>query len=129
MSSKELKNKTIEFLNSLEGYHQVLKELHWSTTNHSQHVLTDEIDEDILEYEDKIAECIMGRLNIRFGLGDLKTLLPEAKTLDTLINELLSDTISFKKSVEEDILNSGLVNILDDLISDINKWNYLKTLS
>jgi hypothetical protein len=129
MSSKELKNKTIEFLNSLEGYHQVLKELHWSTTNHSQHVLTDEIDEDILEYEDKIAECIMGRLNIRFGLGDLKTLLPEAKTLDTLTNELLADTVSFKKSVEEDILNSGLVNILDDLISDINKWNYLKTLS
>ena len=123
------KNKTTEFLSGLEGMHSCLKMLHWSTTNHSQHLLCDDIDGSVLEYEDRIAECIMGRLNTRFGIGDLKCLLPEAKTLDSLINELLSDVISFKKETEDDILNSGLINILDEFISDINKWNYLKTLS
>jgi hypothetical protein len=129
MNNSELKNKTKNFLSYLEGVHSQLKMLHWSSKNHSEHVLTDDIDSSILEYEDRIAECVMGRLNTRFGIGDLKCLLPESKTLDGLINELQNDTITFKKDVEDDIMNSGLVNILDELISDINKWNYLKTLS
>jgi hypothetical protein len=129
MNTNELKNKTIEFLSGLEGMHSRLKTLHWSTKNHSEHVLTDDIDSSILEYEDKIAECVMGRLNVRFGVGDLKCLLPDAKTLDSLVNEMLNDVITFKKEVDGDILNTGLINILDEFVSDINKWNYLKTLS
>lgn len=129
MNTNELKNKTIEFLSGLEGMHSRLKTLHWSTKNHSEHVLTDDIDSSVLEYEDKIAECVMGRLNVRFGVGDLKCLLPDAKTLDSLVNEMLNDVITFKKEVDGDILNTGLINILDEFVSDINKWNYLKTLS
>lgn len=129
MNTNELKNKTIEFLSGLEGMHSRLKTLHWSAKNHSEHVLTDDIDSSILEYEDKIAECVMGRLNVRFGVGDLKCLLPDAKTLDSLVNEMLNDVITFKKEVDGDILNTGLINILDEFVSDINKWNYLKTLS
>lgn len=129
MNTNELKNKTIEFLSGLEGMHSRLKTLHWSTKNHSEHVLTDDIDSSVLEYEDKIAECVMGRLNVRFGVGDLKCLLPDAKTLDSLVNEMLNDVITFKKEIEGDILNTGLNNILDEFIYDINKWNYLKTLT
>lgn len=129
MNTNELKNKTIEFLSGLEGMHSRLKTLHWSTKNHSEHILSDDIDSSVLEYEDKIAECVMGRLNIRFGVGDLKCLLPDAKTLDSLINEMLNDVITFKKEIEGDILNTGLNNILDEFIYDINKWNYLKTLT
>ena len=149
MNTNELKNKTIEFLSGLEGMHSRLKTLHWSTKNHSEHVLTDDIEcsaefvakgieefiKVINEGSDKsylnyiIAECVMGRLNVRFGVGDLKCLLPDAKTLDSLVNEMLNDVITFKKEVDGDILNTGLINILDEFVSDINKWNYLKTLS
>ena len=60
--------------------------------------------------------------------GKLKTLLPEAKTLDSLLKELQFDVIEYKKKVGDDMKMSGLQNILDDFIQNINKWNYLKTL-
>ena len=52
---KKLKKHTIDFLCTLEGYHQTLKMLHWSTSNYSQHLLCDKMDEEILEFEDSIA--------------------------------------------------------------------------
>ena len=39
------------------------------------------------------------------------------------------DVIDFKESVGDSAETSGLQNILDDFMSSINKWNYLKTLS
>ena len=50
------KDKALELLCSLEGYHQALKMLHWSTDNHSKHLLTDEIDGGVLGFEDELAE-------------------------------------------------------------------------
>lgn len=125
---KQLKEKTIELLSSIEGYHQCLKELHWSATHHSLHVLTDDMDEEVLEVEDAIAECVMGILDIKFGIGDLKTLLPEAKTLDALLKEMRKDLVAYKEAVGDSAEVAGLHNILDDYMQNINKWNYLKTL-
>lgn len=125
---KELKNKTLTFLSGLEGYHQTLKLLHWSATHHALHVLTDDMDEEILKMEDEIAECVMGILDTKFGIGELKTLLPEAKTLDGVLKEMKKDLIEFKESVGDKPEVAGLQNILDDYMQNINKWNYLRTL-
>ena len=125
---KQLKEKTIELLSSIEGYHQCLKELHWSATHHSLHILTDEIDGEALKVEDAIAECVMGILDIKFGIGDLKTLLPEAKTLDALLKEMRKDLVAYKEAIGDDAEVAGLHNILDDYMQNINKWNYLRTL-
>ena len=125
---KELKTKTISFLSNIEGYHQVLKECHWSATHHALHILTDEIDGEVLKVEDEIAECVMGILDTKFGIGDLKTMLPEAKTIDGLLKEMKKDLIEYKTSVGDSAELSGLHNILDDYMQNINKWNYLRTL-
>ena len=68
---KQLRQKTIEFLSSLEGNHVCLKTLHWSATHHALHILTDDMDGEILKVEDAIAECVMGILDDKFGIGDL----------------------------------------------------------
>ena len=125
----ETKKVILDFLCAIEGYHSLLKTLHWSTKNHSEHILTDEIDSSLLEYEDKLAENAMGRLNTRFGVGDLKTLLPQAKTLDGALKELESDINEVKSKLDDDKKYAGIINILDDFCEDINKWNYLKTLA
>ena len=125
---KELKSKTIEFLSILEGYHQCLKGLHWSATHNALHELCDNIDEEVLETEDEIAECVMGLTGTKFGVGDLKTLLPEAKTLDGVLKEMKKDLIDFKNFIDDGAEFSGLQNILDDYMQNINKWNYLRTL-
>ena len=125
---KELKNKTLAMLSNIEGYHQCLKGLHWSATHHALHILTDEMDEEVLKVEDEISECVMGILDTKFGVGELKTLLPEAKTLDGLLKEMKKDLIEYKNFVGDEAECAGLQNILDDYMQSINKWNYLKTL-
>lgn len=126
----ELKKEFVLFLSVLEGNHQTLKGLHWSTDNHSRHILCDEIDDAVLEYEDKIAENAMGLLSTRIEVGELKTLLPNSKTLKDLLNELLDDIEDFRNKISGKVRGvEGVENILDDFVEDINKWKYLETLT
>lgn len=120
-----LKEETKNFLSALEGYHQLLKTLHWSSVKMSEHNLLDDIDHEILEYEDSVAEIVMGITDSRFQNGDLKTLLPSAKNLKDMLKELENDVTDYYEKVES---YNGLTNILDDFTMNINKWNYLRTL-
>ena len=125
----KLKNDTKEFLSMLEGYIQRGHELHWAANTNSEHVLIDKINGSVLEYEDKVAEAVMGCLDTRFGVGDLKTLLPGAKTLTDMLKEMKQDVLSFKKNIGEAPEFCGIQNILDDFVTDINTWNYLRTFT
>lgn len=122
------KEKAVDFLSSLEGYHQQLKLIHWSTTSHATHLLTDDIDGDILECEDAIAENVMGILGENIGEG-LKALIPNNKELKGLLGELEDDVLDFKEEIEGDKKCAGLANILDDCLQNINKWKFLETLN
>ena len=123
------KDKALELLCSLEGYHQALKMMHWSTDNHSKHLLTDEIDGDVLEFEDELAEVVMGTLGEKFGKGDLKTMLPEAEELKGMLDELEGDANKFIDSIGGEHGYGGIYNVTDDFLSKIYKWKYLETLS
>jgi len=122
----ELKKSGIDFLSCLEGYHQALKGIHWNTTCKAEHLLTDDIDDSVLEYEDKIAENLMGCGDFRFEIGDLKTMLPSARTLSEILKELQSDVNRFQEELD-DKEHAGIINILEDFTEDINKWKYLAT--
>lgn len=123
------KDKALELLCSLEGYHQALKMMHWSTDNHSKHLLTDEIDGGVLEFEDELAEVVMGTLGEKFGKGDLKTMLPEAEELKGMLDELENDVNKFIDSLGGEHGYGGIYNVTDDFLSKICKWKYLETLS
>ena len=70
----------------------------------------------------------MGNGGFRIGVGELKTMLPSAKSLTDMLNELESDVKKFKTTLVED-KHVGIINILDDLLTDINTWRYLKTFN
>lgn len=123
------KENAKELLCSLEGYHQTLKELHWSTDNHPKHLLTDDIDHGVLEFEDGLAEVVMGKLGEKFGKGDLKTMLPEAEELKGILDELESDVNKFVDSLGGEHGYGGIYSVTDDFLSKIYKWKYLETLS
>ena len=123
------KENALELLCSLEGYHQILKELHWSTDNHSKHLLTDEIDHGVLAFEDELAEIVMGTLGEKFGKGDLKSMLPEAEELKGILDELEKDVNKFIDSLGGEHGYGGVYNVADDFLSNVCKWKYLETLS
>lgn len=118
----------VDFLSRLEGYHQALKMMHWSTDNHSKHLLTDDIDKSILEFEDEVAENLMGITGTKISSG-LETNKPSTKDLKELLSELERDVLEFIGEYEGDKSNRGLINICDDFLSQVNKYKYLETLS
>ena len=126
MDNGKLKKITNEFLSVLDGAHETLKGLHWSADNHSRHVLTDDIDHDVLEYQDKIAESVMGLIDDKFSVGELHALVGDSKEIKGFLNELYSDVKEYRGKVEE---YDAIVNIIDDFLTDITKWKYLATLT
>ena len=122
------KEKGLNLLSNCEGYHQLLKGLHWQADNKSEHLLTDDIDSSVLDFEDKMAENIMGFLGEKFHTGELKTMLPEADNIKSLLDEMENDIASFVEEIGDDRKLGGIHNIIDDFLEDINKWKYLATL-
>ena len=122
------KENGLNLLSNCEGYHQMLKGIHWQTDNKSEHLLADDMDSSVLDFEDKMAENIMGYLGEKFRTGELKTMLPESDTLKTLLDEMENDIISFIEEIGDDKKLDGIVNIIDDFLEDINKWKYLATI-
>lgn len=122
------KEKGLNLLSNCEGYHQLLKGLHWQADNKSEHLLTDDMDSSVLDFEDKMAENIMGFLGEKFHTGELKTMLPEADNIKSLLDEMENDIASFVEEIGDDRKLGGIHNIIDDFLEDINKWKYLATV-
>ena len=122
------KENGLNLLSNCEGYHQLLKGLHWQADNKSEHLLTDDMDSSVLDFEDKMAENIMGFLGEKFHTGELKTMLLEADNIKSLLDEMENDIASFVEEIGDDRKLGGIHNIIDDFLEDINKWKYLATL-
>lgn len=122
------KENAKNLLSSLEGYHQILKELHWSANSQTKHALTDNIDAGVLKFEDDFAEVVMGRLGERFSKGDLRTMLPESEDLQGILREMRDDVNDFVETMKGEEGCSGIYNVIDDFLSKVYKWQYLETL-
>ena len=56
----------------------------------------------------------MGRLNMRFNIKELKTMMPEASNLEGMLSELEADIVKLKDEIGDDSKYAGMHNILDE---------------
>lgn len=120
-----MKKEHVEFVCSLHGYLIRLKELHWNTTNNAEHLLCDEILDSLSDCEDRFTECAMGISDTHFKIGDLVPYLPNSENLKSMLKELQDELLSFKKTLKEN--ESGLINVLDDMLECCGKYKYRAT--
>ena len=120
-----MKKEYVEFICNIHGYLIRLKEIHWNTNNNAEHLLCDEISDSLSECQDRFAECAMGLSDKHFKLGDLVPYIPNALTLIPMLKELENEIKDFKKTLKED--ESGLINILDDMLESCGKYKYRAT--
>lgn len=124
-----LREKTIKFLSICDGYHELCKGFHWSAEKHSDHILMDDVDSAVLEYQDKIAEVVMGMIDDKFKPGELHALVSNSKDIKSMLKEMQEDVLKFKSEIGDKPIVDALHNVLDDFLSDICKWKYLATFS
>jgi hypothetical protein len=87
----------------------------------------DEIDETVLEYQDKVAEVVMGLTGKKFQVGQLKALVGDSSSCSAFLNDLEKDVLKYKESIGNEAKVAAIHNIIDDFLSDIYKWKYRET--
>ena len=117
----------IDFIKYIEGVRIRLRELHWAAERNSKHVLTDSIIKSLEDFEDNIAEDLMGVFDFRIEVGAIVPTMTNQVELIPLLNELYDHLVSICASVENDKRFGGIVNEIEDLMHDVNKWKYLAT--
>lgn len=118
----------LEYIKNLEGYRIRMREIHWDARNNSLHKLADALMSDLEDYEDAIAEDFMGLIGYRIKVGAVVPKLPKSTEFKSLINEILNDTLRLKSIISDLPAWSGIANLIDDCVHNLQKSKYLADL-
>ena len=118
----------LEMLNTIKLYH-------WKTTSYSQHKATDELHENLSKHTDKFVEVMIGKLPTdvdrnRVTYNGNSIPIYDFKDKGTFIQKLnqyivILQDFSNRFDTKTD---SDLLNIRDEMMSDINQTLYLFSL-
>ena len=118
----------LDFICKLEGWKTKCKNLHWAAPKKNVHVYLDEFLEVISDYQDTVAEGIMGVLSVHLGPSDVKGDPGNAQNAQQFVDEVKTGTLSFYKQIPENPLYAGLKSECETFIQNVNKFDYLFSL-
>ena len=102
-----------ELMQKLVAFKYSCKLNHWTTTNYSQHLLFDRLQEDIDEFVDSIAEMYFMGLNKK---TELSNNLLNPSYINSDLSKLASDIItSIAEINDKEELTHGIHALLDDI--------------
>ena len=119
----------VVFKNVLKNVSQA-KLLHWQTAKYSQHKALDELFESLIELGDELAESIMGK----YGRPHLSQenlcieLFNYDNNLSFFMDQLYECYREECRCLFDDKKDSELINIIDEILSMVDKIKYLLTL-
>ncbi len=123
MDKQETINQIVKFFFTLQLN---MKMYHWLTTSYARHKASDDFGGNLLGLIDRFVEVFIGRYNIKPSVSTIKidpTLLTDSGNI-TLLNQ----SKEYLESISSIITDSDLLNIRDELLSEVNKTLYLYQL-
>lgn len=104
--------------------------LHWQTKSHARHIAYGGIYDALNGLIDNFIEVYMGKYGrVEFTSGEGTIVLKN--TNDLGLNEFLNQNLEFLMSLSNSLdpqKDTDLLNIRDEMMSEINKLKYLLTL-
>jgi DNA-binding ferritin-like protein len=124
-TQKEIVLTFLEMLNTVKLYH-------WKTHNYAQHKATDELYKNLNNNIDTFVEIMLGKHGNRVDLTNIKYIkLFDYNNLQSFkkkINEYKSFLINMNRDANLNITyNSDLLNTRDEILGNINQFEYLLT--
>jgi hypothetical protein len=110
-NSKKIIVCCLDFLNSLKLFH-------WNTHSYSEHMASDELFEDLVKKTDKMIESL---LQNRVAIKTTISLNTDKKSFMNKLND-------FKKMMKTVTLPEELYSLRDDILIDIDQFEYRLTL-
>ena len=105
----------------------MVKLYHWRTHSFATHKATDNLYKSLNEHMDKFIEVLLGKTGSRMNFSDKKSI----QLIDIESPVKLKQRIeAFKKYLSNiPIKDTDLLNIRDEILSDLNQFTYLLTFS
>jgi len=140
-NSKTRKNKSYKSIASFQKEITVIffemllliKLFHWKTYSYSTHKATDNVYSSLNENMDRFMEVLLGKSEIRMNFKEQKTIpLMDVESKEKLIEKVhlfinYLDKLSSSKTLLL-MKDTGLFNIRDEILEDMNKFLYLLSL-
>jgi hypothetical protein len=140
-SSKTLKNKPKQFLASFQKgitikFFEMLlliKLFHWKTYSYSTHKATDQLYESLNKNMDRFMEVLLGKSQIRMNFKDQKSIplmdVESQEKLSEKIHLFINYLVNLSSNKIMLLMNdTGLFNIRDEILEDMNQFLYLLSL-
>jgi DNA-binding ferritin-like protein len=118
--------KFLEVLNTVKLYH-------WKTHSYSVHKATDELYSKLNENIDHFIEVLLGKCGNRISLEHVKHILLKDFNHENQFVREMEDFKSFLVGCDTQLkqmggmTNSDLLNIRDEMLSNVNQFLYLMT--
>jgi hypothetical protein len=127
MIANEVYTNTLKHINALEGFKTLFKALHWSAKTISMHKVIDHLLDDLIDYEDTIAEAAQGYDLIQFDVTDIIPI--PAPACDGAMVAITHLRVSVDVYLTEIAAIPGLANIVNDFQSKLLRHTYLLLLA
>jgi len=103
-----------------------MKIYHWNTTSFARHKASDQFGGNLLALVDKFVEIFIGRYKVKPFISDV-TIDPKYINDDGSEN-LLIRSKKFLEGIDNNVKDTDLLNIRDELLAEINQTLYLYQL-
>jgi hypothetical protein len=105
----------------------MVKLYHWRTHSFATHKATDNLYKSLNEHMDKFIEVLLGKTGSRMNFSDKKSIQLIDIESPTKFKQRIE---AFKKYLSNiPIKDTDLLNIRDEILSDLNQFTYLLTFS
>ena len=118
----------VQFICKLEGWKTKCKNLHWAADKNNIHVRLDEFLNILSDYQDTVAEGIMGALDTHLGPNDVKGDPGTISCPIEFIQSVKQESLDFYTTIPEEPLYAGLKSEHETFIQNVCKYAYLFSL-
>jgi hypothetical protein len=100
---------------------------HWNTASYPRHIASDRFDDVLEGIVDKFMEVFIGRYQIKPMIHRIS--IDDSLMTDKGIESAYKQTREILSQMQNNIPDTDLLNIRDELVGEINKNLYLFTLN
>jgi len=120
---------SLSFVNYLEGCKTKFKNFHWSAPSLTYHKIIDKLLDELIEFQDVVAETSQGYCGQQYGVGDIKgDKLDFEDALQALV--ALNNRVDiFYTQIKSDDTLMGVQNAVNDFQQLLLKFKYLFRLA
>lgn len=113
--------KIVDLISFLHNAQLPVREIHWNTRNNALHLLTDEAIEELLDWEDRLAETYLGGNGGELKINDKK---PSSEEFEGIMNDLIDLANEARESVGDKKEYDNVNAIIDEILETANKNLY-----